>query len=280
MNFYEHPDKSHKILADLLGSEKRNSMYIKSFIGAEIPSIESLKDLEKGDKTRATRRILMYWAILKSAGFDANETALKGKIPLDPGYNAPFRAALYKSDNPPIISSLSDVVSEFKKIAEFLRTIPENDPLLISKSSGRSLFESDERAVLNFLKPSIGAGPSMLLPYHDYHDKDAGNIFSEIITLASHGKTVILDLGNADPLIMIYYTEQLCYEVFKHQMNKFTSNSLGNHFMQLYFEEAHNLFPQNDDVTSIYSRLSKEGAKYHIGMVYSTQSPSTINKDL
>jgi DNA helicase HerA-like ATPase len=57
---------------------------------------------------------------------------------------------------------------------------------------------------------------------------------------------------------------------------------LGNHFVQLYFEEAHNLFASsdNDEGTKIYRRFAKEGAKYHIGMVYSTQSPTTINSDL
>lgn len=51
--------------------------------------------------------------------------------------------------------------------------------------------------------------------------------------------------------------------------------------MQIYFEEAHNLFPRHqDDKNTIYSRFAKEGAKYHIGMVYSTQSPSTISGDL
>ena len=63
---------------------------------------------------------------------------------------------------------------------------------------------------------------------------------------------------------------------------KFTSNTLGQHFVQLYFEEAHNLFKDNDDSedTRIYRRFAKEGAKYHIGMVYSTQSPMTMNSDL
>jgi hypothetical protein len=73
MNFYEHPDRSHKILSDLLESEKRNSIYVRNFIGAEIPSIESIEDLDIGDQKRTKRRILMYWAILKSAGFDADE---------------------------------------------------------------------------------------------------------------------------------------------------------------------------------------------------------------
>jgi DNA helicase HerA-like ATPase len=280
LNFYEHPDRSHKILADLLESDKRNSIYIKNFIGAEIPSIESLKELDIGDQKRTKRRILIYWAILYSAGFDADEVALKKIMSLDPGYNKEFRDALYAPDPTKTIDSLKSLASEFRKIADFIRDRRDDDPLLISKSSKKSLFDQGDRALLNFLNPGVGAGPAMLHPFHSYHDMNAGNIFSQILLSTNNGQTVILDLGNADPQIMIYYTEQLCWEVFKSQMEKFTSNSLGEKFVQLYFEEAHNLFPKDDDVTTIYSRLAKEGAKYHIGMVYSTQSPSTINKDL
>jgi len=280
LNFYEHPDRSHKILADLLESDKRNSIYIKNFIGAEVPSPESIAGLEIGDQKRTRRRILIYWAILHSAGFDADESALKKIIDLDPGYNAEFRKALYGDSTPKTIDSLKSLASELRKIADFIRDMKDDNPLLISKSSKKSLFDQGDRALLNFLNPGIGAGPAILHPFHTYHDMNAGNIFSQIMASTDEGKTVILDLGNADPQIMVYYTEQLCWEVFKSQMEKFTSNNLGEKYVQLYFEEAHNLFPKDDDVTTIYSRLSKEGAKYHIGMVYSTQSPSTINKDL
>ena len=59
------------------------------------------------------------------------------------------------------------------------------------------------------------------------------------------------------------------------------NNNLGDKYIQLYFEEAHNLFPpQTKDNQDVYSRFAKEGAKFHIGMVYSTQSPSTISKEL
>jgi len=280
LNFYEHPERSHKILADLLESDKRNSIYIKNFIGAEVPPLESIPGLEIGDQKRTRRRILIYWAILYSAGFDADETALKKIIDIDPGYNADFRKALYGDGTPKTIDSLKSLASELRKIADFIRDMKDDNALLISKSSKKSLFDQGDRALLNFLNPGVGAGPAMLHPFHSYHDMNAGNIFSQILASTDNGKTVILDLGNADPQIMVYYTEQLCWEVFKSQMEKFTSNSLGEKYVQLYFEEAHNLFPKDDDVTTIYSRLSKEGAKYHIGMVYSTQSPSTINKDL
>jgi DNA helicase HerA-like ATPase len=79
---------------------------------------------------------------------------------------------------------------------------------------------------------------------------------------------------------MNYFSHQLSLAVFNHQVEKFSNNKLGEHYVQLYFEEAHNLFPRNDDSRSIYSRFAKEGAKYNIGMVYSTQSPSTVSGDL
>jgi len=95
------------------------------------------------------------------------------------------------------------------------------------------------------------------------------------------GLTVILDLGNATDEIRRYFSDLLSRAVFGHQETKFVNSSLGNHFLQLYFEEAHNLFPTNDkDLTGVYARFAKEGAKFHVGMVYSTQSPSTINKEL
>ena len=47
------------------------------------------------------------------------------------------------------------------------------------------------------------------------------------------------------------------------------NNALGGKFTQLYFEEAHNLFPIDDkDLTGVYARFAKEGAKLHIGIVY------------
>ena len=95
------------------------------------------------------------------------------------------------------------------------------------------------------------------------------------------GRDLILDLGSATDSIRRYFSDLLSRGVFVHQEDKFTSNNLGNHYIQLYFEEAHNLFPRDaKDLTDAYSRFAKEGAKFHIGMVYSTQSPSTISKDL
>jgi DNA helicase HerA-like ATPase len=155
---------------------------------------------------------------------------------------------------------------------------------LPSSTKGKNLFDPDDEALINFLLPTstVSAGPGLLQSIRKYHSEKAGNFIQEILKELDGGMTVIVDLGNADEEVMQYFSRELSQAVFYHQTNKFTNNQLGNHYIQIYFEEAHNLFGFNDesDQTKIYRRFAKVGAKYHIGMVYSTQSPTTINPDL
>lgn len=52
--------------------------------------------------------------------------------------------------------------------------------------------------------------------------------------------------------------------------------------MQFYFEEAHNLFPKKDDkdLSQIYNRIAKEGAKLNLGLIYATQEVSSISSNI
>jgi len=281
LNFYEHPDRSHRVLSQLLAIEGRSAIYVNAFRSAEIPSPYDLEELPANEKLRSKRRLLMYWAVLAKAGYAANEVMLRELVRgLDPGFRDDTRGAIYDGQAPHRPNSLSSLITEFESFAEFYR-YNKNDPALISSGSGTSLVAPDDEAILNFLKPALGAGPVMIQRFRIYHDPQAGNFIREIIDLLEEGHTVILDLGNADPEVMNYFSVELSSGVFYHQVNKFANNQLGNHYVQLYFEEAHNLFPVRDEESGeIYRRLAKEGAKYHIGMVYSTQSPTTINKDL
>jgi DNA helicase HerA-like ATPase len=281
LNFYEHPDRSHAVLADLLESSKQRSNYAKNFIGAQVPALDELGELDYGEKTRAKRRILMYWAILKKAGYDADEEALVEKLgSLDPGFNKDLREAAYEESDVPSIDSLNELVTEFEQVLDLRRKRKPTDTIWQSSGSGRPLLESDDIALLDFLKPAGGSGPKIIQPFRIYHEKDAGNFIEDIIGFVDDGKTVVIDLGNAVKLLMEYYSNELTEAIFQHQVTKFTGNALGNHYVQFYFEEAHNLFPSTDDRTDIYARLAKEGGKYHIGMVYSTQSVTSIHHDL
>jgi hypothetical protein len=290
INFYEQPDSAIEILASMLEQDNKSSNYIRSFASVKLPAIETIAALQESEKVRPIRKIQIYWAILKKAGFTAIESRLRARGLIsrntrhfDPHFNSNLRIAAYqaiRNQQPPSEpQTLDELVNELEVIAQFKRNDPNNSFLV--SSSSKPIFDADDSALLDFLSPASGSGPTILRGYISYHAPDAGDFISEILALLDDGKTVILDLGNATDQIRRYFADMLSRSVFGHQESKFVNNNLQNKFIQLYFEEAHNLFPpNNNDLTGVYARFAKEGAKFHIGMVYSTQSPSTINKEL
>src|SRR5207249_1046365 len=107
----------------------------------------------------------------------------------------------------------------------------------------KKLFRADELALFGILAPKSkgSAGAAVLNRYRNYHDPAATDFVAEILDALDQGRTVILDLGNANDQIRAFFADTLSRNVFQHQEAKFTSNRLGKHFIQLYFEEAHNL---------------------------------------
>jgi Helicase HerA, central domain len=281
LDFYEHPESSHRIVATLLRETgKDTSIYVTSFLSVDIPPIESLKEMPPSDEKRARRKVLMYWAVLHRAGYAGDLGKLKRVIRFNPGLNESARREIYGvSDTKlcPPIDTLDSLATEFERAADADRRSK------LKSSSGKDLFDADDVAILGFLRPvsAVSAGPSIIQGFRKYHDPKAGDFVAEILELLDGGQTVILDLGNAPPEVMVYFSVHLSKAIFAHQVDRFSNNALGDHFLQLYFEEAHNLFPANEQgEVDIYRRIAKEGAKYHLGMVYSTQSVTTINKDL
>jgi hypothetical protein len=290
LNFYEQPAACLQVLASMLDQDNQKSNYIRSFASVELPEIADLPGMNDLEKKRAVRKIQIYWAILHKAGFPANEARLNRLNliggPYVKGFDCHFNKELRKSaygdlnnEEPPANpNNLSTLQAELEVIAAFKNKDPNNKKWI---SGGEAIFDAEMEALLNFFSPTTGSGPTVLRPYLIYHAADAGNFQQEIIELLNQGQTVILDLGNATDTVRRYFSNMLSVAVFQEQEKKFVNNALGNNYVQLYFEEAHNLFPPDGkDLTGVYARFAKEGAKFHIGMVYSTQSPSTINKEL
>lgn len=292
INFYEHPGTGLQVLGSMLQEDNRNSIYINAFTSVELASIDAMRKVSnQGDKTRGIRQIQLYWAILHTAGFPADEARMaslartsegafltsSGVGVFDPHFNAGLREKVYGKDNvPPEPRSLRAMTDEFKHVIAFCRKKDNADDKDV-----KSLLEANEKALFGILVPaSQGAGPAILSKYRRYHAPVATEFVSEILASLDQGRTVILDLGNANDQIRAFFADTLSRAVFQHQEEKFTSSSLGEHYVQLYFEEAHNLFPARSDLTGVYARFAKEGAKFHIGMTYSTQSPSTIYGEL
>ncbi|MFH7016320.1 ATP-binding protein [Flavobacterium sp. FlaQc-47] len=95
------------------------------------------------------------------------------------------------------------------------------------------------------------------------------------------GNIVIVDLSQGNPQVQKIFSEKICQNIFNKSMESFIE-AKPNNFIQFYFEEAHNLFPKKDDkdLSLIYNRIAKEGAKLNLGMIYATQEVSSISSNI
>ena len=286
LNFYENAAQCKDILGNFLNDAGRKSIYVTSFASVILPTPEEMEDMDTREKIHAIRRIQIYWAILKEAGFSVDEAKLKqlrymnaGSIkPLEPHFNEDVRKKVYGSGTIPTQpTTLNEIVDELKAFMNHYHKCKDDQ----KTAFGKDVFENDDLSLLGFLAPTSGSGPRMLSQFREFHSHKADDFVAEIINSLQEGKTIILDLGNAKDGIRKYFSDLLSTAVFRQQEKAFVQNMLDDNYIQLYFEEAHNLFPpQTKDNQDVYSRFAKEGAKFHIGMVYSTQSPSTISQEL
>jgi hypothetical protein len=126
------------------------------------------------------------------------------------------------------------------------------------------------------------AGFRKLIRLRDLHTPALERLYEEeVIDLLSAGKIVIIDLSQSDPAIQRTYSDRLCSAIFRDAMDRFITNKPAN-FIQMYFEEAHNLFPKKNeaDLTLVYNRIAKEGAKLNLGLIYATQEVSSISSNV
>lgn len=155
-----------------------------------------------------------------------------------------------------------------------------------NKHQGKEWADEDLKAVLTYLSREKDGrridGYTVLRDLKELHTETIDTAFDiEINNQLTAGNIVIIDLSQGEPSIQRLFSERICRKLFKTAMNNFV-NAQPNNFMQFYFEEAHNLFPKKDDkdLSQIYNRIAKEGAKLNLGLIYATQEVSSISSNI
>jgi hypothetical protein len=288
-NFYEKPHQTLEILSELLSPAMAASDYVQPLLNCRIPDLYPLKGESEEKLVRRVRKVMMLWAVLDAAGFEHDEPSLARQLtglglrtPFNPHFPQTLRNNVYQSilrrPTPTPPSNFRDLMTEMAGMASFMLDYA-NDPGLIRNDA--PVFDLDEQVMAQFLNPKSTIGPYVLSSCRAFHSPLSSDFVVDVLAGLAAGKTAIIDLGSAGERIVRYFSKTLSTAVFKAQEAKFVSNQLGQNFVQIYFEEAHMIFPPSSgEATDIYSRFAKEGAKFHIGIAYSTQSPSSVNKDL
>ena len=268
--------------------------YITAFIGSSIIDPHSANS--RGDHVRLRRRLFCYRAILADAGFNppswpANIQGLFGKD---------VRTAMGASDQlAPFMQNLNDNSMSWEVAAVFCRALYE-----WTKTSGFQTFNAGsaqtspsgrqwaERHLLDLLRIFDNTrGLAIMQTTRVWHDLNSSADYAkQIVDQVCAGNLVIVDQLLGDEIRNRQAAERIARGILNSQQSYFrepTINAETGEVVQppaviIYAEEAHRLLPRNhDDLPGdIWSTLAKEGGKFNIGLVYSTQEPSSIQANI
>lgn len=288
-NFYTEIQAGFELVRASMVQDTSN--YIQSVCAIDLNKPDGyekpIQDRTSDEKNAANlydRKTALYKACLYAAGFKTNQNRVKFFGDANTINN------IIPSIQPHNGISFDECITWFTAIYE--ATV---DPALSNhftsyrQSKGFDYLDEDMRALLVFLtrksNPNGSANLSgfrKLRAIANLHTPTVQESFEiEIVKALRDGKIVIIDLSQGDPLIQRLYSEKICSRIFYDSMNNFIKTS-PNNFIQFYFEEAHNLFPKKDDkdLSQIYNRIAKEGAKLNLGMIYATQEVSSISSNI
>lgn len=280
INFYKDLVAGQELMRGYFRQFGKQSDYVEDFLGV---NLQKDGELQGGEKVRYERKITAYKCCLKLAGFS------------QPGRDKVFFDGR-KEINDQITENGIDPrngISYDEAITWFTQVWKHYDDWEYLKNyeskNGKAWADNDLKAILRFLTQYRNPGEKgpvnsfiKLRPLTKYHTISETDLFEDnICRLVKSGRIVIVDLSQGDPEIQNLYSEKICRAIFNSSMNSFI-NATPNNFIQFYFEEAHNLFPKKDDkdLSQIYNRIAKEGAKLNLGMIYATQEVSSISSNI
>jgi hypothetical protein len=280
VNFYRDILSGFELVRSHLIDDTSN--YVQSFYSVDLSKPEDYDD-NGSAKVRHDRRVAAYLCCLHQAGFNAPDgftVSFKGnkdlnKLVKDEGLDPSGGITLEEA-----IDWWTTIWDEYGSHDHFSK---------YKRKKGREWADEDLKAILAFLtRKKVPGGSGTVEGYRklrgirNLHTRTVGKAFEEeIVEELRDGRIIIVDLSQGDPQIQRLYSERICRRIFQDSMDRFIRNKPSN-FIQFYFEEAHNLFPKKDDkdLSQIYNRLAKEGAKLNLGLIYATQEVSSISANI
>lgn len=283
--------RGKQIINDALAGESAG--YIREFCNADLTTTNT--DLNDwGEYTRLRRRLFVYRSILAETGFNypkgsPNTKKLFGKEVCDlmsqdddlKQYIEPLKSG----------SMSWEIAGNFVKVmAEWVRSdsFKNFDRNHAAKNDGRNWSDSHLLGLLRFYEYTRAR--SITQNTRQWHDLSSTADYADtIVQQVREGKLVIVDQLLGDPDMNRQAAERIAHQLFAAQQRSFSQPRLNSETGEIiqpppvivYAEEAHTLLPKvNEDDTSIWSRIAKEGAKFNIGMIYSTQEPSSIQTNI
>ena len=295
------------IINEHLG-ERTDAQYVRNFINTNIEPPSD--DWSRGTQTRYRRNITVYRTILAAANFEVPDNLQSADI--SGLFSRDLRTALESTEEDKYINAANTLARATVSWAELSRALMALQEFVLSgrQGTGHPAFVDFNRRyqarpngsgepwnddALNGLLSllSWGGGVGRVRELQERHSPSVESDYStEIVDELVKGKLVIVDQSIGSQTEIEHTSERIMWEIFNRQKQVFTDpprrpdgefirdengNIMPPPDIIVYVEEAHNLIPSHDPkLDSIWAHVAKEGSKFHIGLVYSTQEPSSI----
>ncbi|MEG4865366.1 MULTISPECIES: ATP-binding protein [unclassified Microcoleus] len=284
VNFYREIENGFELIKAYPTIADDTSRFVTNFKSVELIKPEDY-NTNHSAKARYDRQVAVYLCCLHRAGF-----ALPANFPLVRfTASQDVRNAVQESVDPSKGITIENAANWWENLWDIYDQDSTGVFNKYRQDKGHEWADEDLKALLVMLtrKSNSGrnancAGFRILNPIRDQHTSTSQDPFDQdILNKLRRGKIIIVDLSIGNPQIQAMFSERICQRIFTDAISRFT-NTKPNNFIQFYFEEAHNLFPKKDDkdLSQIYNRLAKEGAKLNLGLIYATQEVSSISSNI
>lgn len=287
-----------QIINDALAEETGG--YIAEFRNARVDDVRGIAGASRqgyGEYTRFRRRLFVYRCSLVNAGFAPPITVpdisglfgedIRKSMSESPTLSQ-YVALLGGTEGPMdwhVAGNFVQAFAQWSTTAQF----QDFDRNYARKHKGRNWSDTHLMGLLRLYDNTRGLAVAKNVRV--WHDLNSAEDYAEsVVRQVREGKLVIVDQLLGDPDVNRQAAERIVRRLFSAQQESFVRVELDEKTREIvppshviiYAEEAHTLLPRSneDDNNNIWARIAKEGAKFNIGMVYSTQEPSSIQANI